>query len=843
MNGGIVLALVHNASLLLTLVLLHDVVISTRRETSSTGKLVFSGIILGAIGIALSRTPFNLSPGIIYDTRSVLISISGLFLGTVPTCLAMLLTAVNRLFIVGGVGAWTGTAVIFVSGGIGLAWRKLRKEPLESMTWLELIVFGVLVHIFMLLLMLTLPGDLGWKVLSAVALPVITIYPAITTLLGAMLVNRLRQQDARIALLASEERLRATLYSIGDAVISTDCESRVLQMNPVAETLMGRSESEVRGKRLPDIFEIISENTGLPVENPVEAVLRDGKIVELASHTLLVARDGRKIPIADSAAPIRDELGATIGVVLVFRSQAAERAMEKERAMLTETIRASMNEIYIYDAKTLQYKFANQGALANLGYTVEQLSRMTPLDLNPEFTAESIMKFIEPLFMREKQQLVFETVHVRADGSRYPVEAHLQLVDHEGDQVLLAIMQDITARKQAEANASQATAEAEKLREQLFHAQKMESVGRLAGGVAHDFNNMLGVIIGHADLAMRDIEPNSRMFNSLMEIHRAADHSADLTRQLLAFARKQTVQPRSMDLNAAVSNSLKMLRRLIGESIQLVFNAGDRLWKTKMDPSQLDQILANLSVNARDAMPHGGKITIRTSNELIDKALADSHPDIQPGEYILLAVDDTGCGMDENTLSHLFEPFFTTKKIGEGTGLGLATLYGIVKQNAGFVSVSSEPGKGSTFSVYLPRDRSETDQKMIEAESPTLRGTETILIAEDGAELLELAKTVLGKCGYTVLAASSPGLAIQLAEEYPGQIDLLLTDVVMPGMNGKELKERILEVRKDVRVLYMSGYTADVITRQGVVDGDVAFLEKPFSVNALAAKVRAVLDA
>ncbi len=838
-----ILPLIHNASLLLTLVLLHDAVVSSRRGAPSLGGLIFSGIILGSIGVAISLTPLNFSPGIIYDTRSVLISVSGLFLGTVPTLLAMLITAFNRLFIVGGVGAWTGTSVVFASGGIALLWRRFRRGSLETMSRAELFLFGVIVHMCMLLLMLTLPGDLGWKVLSGVAVPVIVIYPTITMLLGALLVNRLCQKDARIALQASEERLRATLYSIGDAVITTDCDCRVLRMNPVAETLTGWGEDEARGTLLPDIFRIVHERTRQPAESPVDAALRQGAGIGLTGQALLLSRDGRETPIADSAAPIRDEEGVTIGVVLVFRSQAAERAMEKERVMLTETIRASMNEIYIFDVKSGEFRFANQGALANLGYTFEQMSRLGAAALNPKFTREEFERFIAPLLNREKQQLVIESTHHRADGSWYPVEVHLQLIDHEGDRVLLAIAEDITAKKQAEEKARLATEEASKLQEQLLHAQKMESVGRLAGGVAHDFNNMLGVIIGHADLALCDLDAESRVANSLREIQRAAEHSAGLTRQLLAFARKQTIKPRTIDLNEAVTNSLKMLRRLIGESIQLVFSPGNNLWMAKMDPAQLDQVLANLTVNARDAISSSGVITIRTTNELVDETRAASRPDARVGEYVVLYITDTGCGMDENTLGHLFEPFFTTKKMGEGTGLGLATLYGIVRQNDGFVTVESKPGAGSVFSVYLPRDRSEPSQGAAEGVGGTATGSETILLVEDETELLKLMKAALEGRGYTVLATGSPRQAISLAEERGCRIDLLITDVVMPEMNGRELKDRILTLRGEIRVLYISGYTADVIARHGILDGGVTLLEKPFTIGTLAAKVRSVLDA
>ncbi|HEY9069372.1 MAG TPA: ATP-binding protein, partial [Candidatus Ozemobacteraceae bacterium] len=561
-----------------------------------------------------------------------------------------------------------------------------------------------------------------------------------------------------------------------------------------------------------------------------------------AEPSLLIARDGREIPVSSSAAPIQDEQGTTIGVVLVFRSQAVERALERERLMLTETIRSSMNEIYIFDATTLRFRFVNQGALNNLGYSTDQIREMTLLEMNPTFSREKFLRFAEPLFNGTKRQIIAETEYVRADGSSYPVEAHLQLIDYRGDRVFLSINQDLTTKRKVEEQARLATAEAENLQQQLFHAQKMESVGRLAGGVAHDFNNMLGVIIGHADLAMAKLDSDAPVIGNLQEIRRAAEHSADLTRQLLAFARKQTIHPRPLDLNDAVSQALKMLRRLIGESIQLLFTPGAGLWTVQMDPAQLDQILANLAVNARDAISGNGTISIRTSNESLDEEFAAAHTAARPGEFVLLAVSDTGCGMDTETRSHLFEPFFTTKHVGEGTGLGLATIYGIISQNEGFILVSSEVGVGSEFRVYLPRSRSGIEPARDRPASNDLRGTETLLLVEDEPELLLLAKTVLSGCGYRVLTAGSPEEALRLVESHTGRIDLLITDVVMPVMNGRELSDRISVMRPDIRVLYISGYTADIIARQGIVPEHVMLLEKPFSPQEFAVKVRAVLD-
>ncbi|MBU1986347.1 MAG: PAS domain S-box protein, partial [Proteobacteria bacterium] len=383
--------------------------------------------------------------------------------------------------------------------------------------------------------------------------------------------------------------------------------------------------------------------------------------------------------------------------------------------------------------------------------------------------------------------------------------------------------------------------EKERLQVQLLQAQKMELVGILAGGVAHDFNNMLQAILGYSDLSLAQIEETSPVHEGLLEIRKAAMRSADLTRQLLAFARKQTINPKILDLNDTVVGMLKMLQRLIGENIDLAWLPGHDLWPVKMDPSQLDQILVNLMVNARDAIADTGKITIETKKISLDMAYCADHPGFRPGEYVLLTVSDNGCGMNKEMLPKIFEPFFTTKEKGKGTGLGLSTVYGIVKQNNGFVYVYSEPGQGTTFSIYLPS----FSTAMVKIETPlteaTVGGTETILLVEDEAVLLNLAETILQRLGYTVLTVNSPMAALQLVQEHPGKIDLLITDLVMPGMNGRELAQRLSSLRPAMHCLYMSGYTADVIAHHGVLDTGVHFIQKPFSIDNLARAIREAL--
>jgi PAS domain S-box-containing protein len=380
------------------------------------------------------------------------------------------------------------------------------------------------------------------------------------------------------------------------------------------------------------------------------------------------------------------------------------------------------------------------------------------------------------------------------------------------------------------------------LESQLRQAQKMESVGRLAGGVAHDFNNMLGVIIGHTELALDQMDSTQPLFTPMQEILQAALRSAALTRQLLAFARKQAVAPKVLDLNETVEGMLKMLRRLIGEDIDLVWLPDSDLWPVKMDPSQIDQILANLCVNARDAITGVGKITIETQTVTFDEAYCAEHPGFIPGDFILLAFSDDGHGMDKETLGKIFEPFFTTKGVGQGTGLGLATVYGVVKQNNGFINVYSEPGQGSTFKVYLPRHAVRTGQMRQESPAaPDAQGDETILLVEDEAAILRIARLMLENLGYRVLAASTPGEAITVAREHAGEINLLLTDVVMPEMNGRDLAKKLISLYPELRSLFMSGYTGNVIAHHGVLGEGINFIQKPFSMQALAVKVREAL--
>ena len=378
---------------------------------------------------------------------------------------------------------------------------------------------------------------------------------------------------------------------------------------------------------------------------------------------------------------------------------------------------------------------------------------------------------------------------------------------------------------------------------QLIQAQKMESVGRLAGGVAHDFNNMLGVILGYTELALDEVRDNPSTEAKLREIKKAAERSSDLTHQLLAFARRQSVSPKVVDLNATVADTLRILERLIGEDIDLVWLPEAELWTIMIDPGQIAQVLANLCVNARDSITGVGKVTIETARTTLNEEYCAAHPDSAPGDYVMLAVSDSGCGMDEELQQLVFEPFFTTKDVGEGTGLGLATTHGIVMQNGGFVSVESEVGSGSTFRVYFRRHVDGlVDESGAESIVAPGRGHETVLLVEDEETVLVLGRKMLEKIGYHVLSTDSPREALRMASEHAGGIEVLLTDLVMPGMSGRDLSKEVRALRPGIRTVFMSGYTDNEIARESIVDHEASFIQKPFSMKDLSLKIREALE-
>lgn len=536
------------------------------------------------------------------------------------------------------------------------------------------------------------------------------------------------------------------------------------------------------------------------------------EILEEANHQLLLSQE--------NTLRILEDLKAENQV---------RRAKEKELQRVTTAIEQVAEVVIITDA-TGTIEYVNPAFATVTGYTANEALGQTPRILKSDMQDQA---FYRDLWETITAGRIWQgrMVNKNKDGGFYNEESTISPVVDETGRIIhyVAVKRDISEHMALTA--------------QLIQAQKMESVGRLAGGVAHDFNNMLSVILGHAEMGMMRLPPEHPVSADLTQISMAAKRSADLTRQLLAFARKQTIAPKVLDLNETVSELLKMLQRLIGENIHLHWQPAVNLWPVKMDPTQIDQILANLCVNARDAIHDLGTITIETACSLINKDYCAQNAGFVVGEYVKLTISDNGCGMNMETQAKIFEPFFTTKSLGEGTGLGLATVYGIVKQNNGFINVSSELGLGTTFTLYLPRYLGPGEPKRTEVTAKSAkRGDEVILLVEDEPTILDIVSLILKEQGYTLLAAKTPNEAMQLASQHAGPIHLLITDVILPEMNGKDLAEKLQTLYPQLKCLYMSGYTADIIAQHGVLNEGVHFIQKPFSLSDMAAKVRDALD-
>ncbi len=545
----------------------------------------------------------------------------------------------------------------------------------------------------------------------------------------------------------------------------------------------------------------------------------------------IIRPDGTERTLHEVGAVIRDAAGGPIRFVGTTQDITELVAAEAQQTRLARLLDEVASEIYTFDAESLRFAATNAGALRNIGYSIDELRELTPLDLKPEFTRASFEMLLAPLLAGERAQVAFETIHRRKDGSTYPVEVRLHFLPNETPAVFVAIIQDITERKRLEA--------------QLRQSQRLEAVGQLAGGIAHDFNNILTAIRGFTELVLRNLAPDDANRPDLDHVVGAADQAANLVRQLLAFSRRQILLPRVLDPGEVIEGIAPLLRRLLGEDVELSVLAEPGLGHISVDPGQLEQVIVNLAVNARDAMPTGGKLTIEAANADLDAAHAASHPGASSGSHVLIAVSDTGAGMDPEIQAHAFEPFFTTKGPDKGTGMGLATVYGIVKQSGGSIYLYSEPGRGTTFKIYIPRAHVQVWASAGAVDEPTapMSGSETILLVEDDASVRAYARRVLEASGFTVLEAPGGPDALALATGYAGVIDLLLTDAVMPGMHGIELADRLVAERPGLRVLYVSGFTESSVIQHGVAEPGVAFHSKPYGREDLVRAVRAVLDA
>ncbi len=652
------------------------------------------------------------------------------------------------------------------------------------------------------------------------------------------------------ALRQSEELHRKFMRTVPDLVVRTDIDGTITFLNERGLSFFqGISREQVLGRNMlsfiaEEDLPRAMQNTRLMFEKPLGP----------KEYRINLGED-RFVQVEVNGDLIRDREGNPAGMIYVIRDVSerkqaldvlsqSEAALKRQHELLSALLENLPIGVFMVEAPDGKPLIANKAARRMLGQglvpdaigeSLAEVYQARKLGSEGHYPAREL-----PVIraMQGESAYVDDMIVERPDGSEILLEVFGTPVRDEQGRIWggLISFRDISAIKSSEA-------EKEKLQAQLAQAQKLESIGRLAGGVAHDFNNMLAVILGRTEIVLSRLKAEPELEEDLQSIRRAARRSAEVVRQLLAFARKQTIKPCTIDLNAIVSDMLGILQRLIGENIELVWQPGQELWPVRADKNQLEQVLLNLCVNARDAISHQGRIVIETFNRNFDQADSKINPDCSPGEFACLQVSDNGCGMDDEVKAHVFEPFFTTKAPGRGTGLGMASIYGAVRQNLGFINVVSEPGRGTSIQVHIPRDWSAVPQAHAEEKAMTPpTGRETILLVEDEEEVMEVVRQQLLFLGYRVLSAACPARALELAVEYRSEIDLLLSDVVMPEMNGRQLGEKILEIDPAVRLLFMSGYTTEVIAHHGMLDQGVNFIQKPFSIKELAAQLRQILD-
>lgn len=631
-----------------------------------------------------------------------------------------------------------------------------------------------------------------------------------------------------------EAHLRTLLNTLPDLVWLKDTNGVFQMCNSKFERFLGLKENEIIGKTDYDF--VVHELADYFRHNDLKAI-QNGKPIA-NEETVTYADDGHEEVLETIKTPLYTSNGECIGVLGIGRDISERKRvvdqLKENEEQLRRFIEHAPASLAMFDNE-MRYIAASRRWFEDFGLSGKELIGRCHYDIFPEIPER--WKEIHQRCLAGEVLKSDEDSFEREDGTIYWVkwEVHPWFLADGAIGGIVIFSSNLNAQKQLEH-------ERLHLQKQLNLAQRMESVGRLAGGVAHDFNNMLSVILGFAELAREKVSKDELLYEDLTEIQKAARRSMDITRQLLAFARKQNIQPVVLDLNEVIEQSLKLLRRLIGEDIHLLWHPDSEVWPVKMDPGQIDQILANLCINAKDAIKDVGKITIETARVTLSEEYCTEHLGFTPGDFVMLAISDSGCGMEQETLENIFEPFFTTKSLESGTGLGLATVYGILKQNDGFIHVYSEPGAGTTFKLYIPRYHGTSRQAEAITPKPLPKGQgETILVLDDELSILKLTETILTSLGYSVLIAETPALAITLARQHPSEVSLLITDVIMPDMNGRDLAAAIKKLQPDMHCLFMSGYTADVIAHHGVLQEGVHFLQKPFARRDLAETVNTIL--
>jgi len=658
------------------------------------------------------------------------------------------------------------------------------------------------------------------------------------TVVVLLILNNVHSKTAEVKRLANEKKLRLLFDKSPIGICTVDLHGNFVTTNQAYEQMLGYSKDELRKL---SFFDVTHPNYR-PKNKELFQQLFSLKSSSFKIEKIYIRKNGDEINVSVNASAVIDKKGNTsFGTAFVEditeRTQ-VEKALAESEHLLTEAQRLASVGCWVQDVHSTKLTWSDE--------------TFRIFEIDKEFSGDLFDAFLSAIHPEDKNTVVnaytnslktkkpYTVIHklLMPDGRVKHVQEYCETeYDENGNPVKsIGTIQDITKRKKAED-------EQENLKAQLAQAQKMESVGRLAGGVAHDYNNMLSIIIGYSESVLEKIHTDDPLYEDITEILNAGKRSADITKQLLAFARQQTTAPKILDLNDSIECILKMLRRLIGEDINLEWKPEVNIWPIKIDPSQVDQILANLCVNARDAITDIGQITIETKSISFDEEYCSYHADFIPGNYVMLAVSDNGSGVSKEFIEKIFEPFFTTKSLHKGTGLGLSTVYGIVKQNNGFINVYSEIDKGTSIKIYLPKHNGLEDVEQVNSvQKLLLSHGETILLVEDDKSILKLGERMLNSLGYNVLPASSPTHAIEIVEEDSEEFDLLITDVIMPEMNGRMLSEHLQIKKPNLKTLFMSGYTANVIAHRGILDKGVFFIQKPLSKRELSVKVRETLD-
>jgi len=668
-----------------------------------------------------------------------------------------------------------------------------------------------------------------WLVITInFALVNVLIALGIGAVLGVVKNALVREITAGVSLDRERKLLRTLIDTLPDVVFTKDASGRFVNCNLAALTLFGlHSEDEAAGK------------TAFELGSPDLAGLHDADDQDVIAGRQLLNREERGVDRQGNPAwyltikvPLRGASGEVVGLLGISRNITDRKQVQAERDRLLNQLQLQIERMplaYLLSDKNFRYVRWNPAAERIFGFAEAEILGKHPFDVIVPKESQAFVASIFDRIATGSMDAHGESENRTKGGPTITCEWHNTPMFDEGGAFagLLSLAQDVTSRR--------------KLEGQLRQSQKMEAVGRLAGGVAHDFNNVLSVVLSYSEMLIADLKDDS-LRADVEEIRKAGMRAAELTRQLLVFSRQQVVQTRVLDLNDVLSGVDKMLRRLIGEDVEFTVVPGESLGRVRADPGSIEQVILNLCVNARDAMPIGGKLTMQTANVELDEGYAKEHIGAKPGPHVMLSVTDTGTGIDKPTLARMFEPFFTTKEKGKGTGLGLSTVFGIVEQSGGTVWVYSELGMGTTFKVYLPRVVDDIEEVRPRASPTSLRGSETILLVEDENQVRDVARGILRRHGYTVIEARDAEEALLLSEQHQGPIHLLLSDVVMPNMSGPELAKLLVQVRPEMKVLCMSGYTDDAAVRHGVIDAEFDYLQKPITVETLTTKVRSALE-